>query len=156
MVMLAAVPLAPSLMISWPVLTTTPMPSVDAGEIGRKSSQSKVPCGGLWFEDNFTSLLNFIIGWCGDMYYVFLQVDNWRDPYEQGSRMFRFRYDGTSQMSKHVEVLITQATSHRLLCRAKRSVRDAEYRSCSKHPRYGSLKKRTSWSTTTKMLSERE
>ena len=86
--MLAAVPLAPSLMISWPVLTTTPMPSVDAGEIGRKSSQSMVPCGGLWFEDNFTSLLNFIIGWCGDMYYVFLQVDNWRDPYEQGSRMY--------------------------------------------------------------------
>jgi len=44
-VMLTAVPLAPSLMMSWSVLTTPILPSVNAGEIGRKSSHSRYPVG---------------------------------------------------------------------------------------------------------------
>jgi hypothetical protein len=47
-VMLTAVPLAPSLMMLWSVLTT-PMPSVDAGEIGRKGLQSRCPVGDCSF-----------------------------------------------------------------------------------------------------------
>ena len=43
-VVLTTVPLALSLMMSWPVLTTS-MPLVDAEEMGRKISQSRHPVG---------------------------------------------------------------------------------------------------------------
>ena len=47
MVMFTALPLVSLLMMSWPVLTL--MPSIDVGEIGQESSQSKYLVGGWGF-----------------------------------------------------------------------------------------------------------